>query len=276
MTVKRSDQCPASAPWAVMASGAGNGIVVSCHATQTEAVMEANQMSAAMGHETRTVRTSVEMPADGRTFEAKVMSYGIVDDYDTVFDAGCFTRSLEARMPRLTWGHDWTDLIGRVVDYKDTEDTLTIVGELDDFEAVPRARQAYAQLRSGTLDNFSVGFRRTETRDNDDRTHFVHATLDEVALVLSGAVPGTETLAVRSKLMFVRNGLSVPEKTVIDLARLVAAGTLTKEEAGIALDLAAGEPDLPLPGEPGVTGADSPGSAPDIEVADALESLGFG
>lgn len=195
--------------------------------------------------EHRSIRASeVRVPDEGRTFEAVVMTYGVVDDYNTIFDPGCFTDSLEARLPKITWAHNWSDPIGRYVDYRDNDETLTLIGELDDFDAVPRARQAHAQLVSGTIDQFSVGFVREETRagEGDEPTHFVRARLDEAALVLIGAVPGTKLLAVRSTRAGIEVVRQVPEELVLDLGRKIAAGEMTKAEALATLDLAAGEP----------------------------------
>lgn len=194
---------------------------------------------------------------DKRRFEAKVMVYGVVDDYGTLWQPGVFTESLAAKLPKIVWGHDWTDVLGRYVDYRDTDTDLTLVGEFDDFEAVPRARQAYAQLQSGTIDEFSVGFRRKEWRafadvSADDygeeamaamakqgcQEIMVRALLDEASLVLVGAVPETELIGVRSIRM--ANGQTVPEDFVIDLGRKLAAGDITRAEADAALDLVAG------------------------------------
>jgi HK97 family phage prohead protease len=185
------------------------------------------------------VRTSDSEPG---VFEAVVLRYGVVDTYNTIFDPGCFRESLEERMPRITWGHEWTDVIGRYVDHKDTRDGLTLVGQLDDFDAVPRARQAHAQLKSGTIDQFSVGFHRKPggtTRDADDREHFTRAGLDEAALVLSASVPGTSLVSVRS----VKSGSrrQVPEEYLDHLAQQVEAGAMTKAQALVAIDLAAGD-----------------------------------
>lgn len=181
------------------------------------------------------VRAVGEQPG---TFEAVVMNYGVVDDYDTIFDPGCFTESLNTRLPRITWSHDWSDPLGRYVDFKDTPETLTLIGEFDDFAAVPRARQAWAQLMSGTIDQFSVGFSDVSTELVEDVVHFTKATLDEAALVLVGAVPNTKLVSVRSA----GSGLvrEVPLETVIALAKKKSAGELTDDEAQAALELAAG------------------------------------
>lgn len=197
-----------------------------------------------MKREIRTQRTEIRTASDTPgMFEAVVVRYGVVDSYDTIFDEGCFTASLEERLPRITWGHDWADVIGQYVDYKDGPDGLTLVGQLDDFEAVPRARQAYAQLKSGTIDQFSVGFHRNPGgtwTDEDNREHFRDCGLDEAALVLAGAVPGTKLVSVRSA----QRGLSVvrevPEELVISLGKKIASGEMTYEDATAALHLAAG------------------------------------
>lgn len=190
---------------------------------------------------------------DSRTFEAVVMVYDVVDDYETVFDAGCFAASLTERMPRICWAHDWSDPLGRYVDYVDTDETLTLIGEFDDFDAVPRARQAYAQLRSGTIDQFSVGFSNVSTERTDDIVHFTKATLDEASLVLVGAVPGTKLVGVRAAGL-VRE---VPMETVIALAKEKAAGNLTDAEAQAALELAAGTPVSTEESEETVTDAEA-------------------
>jgi len=145
-----------------------------------------------------------------RQFTARVVNYGVVDSYGSVWQAGCFTRSLQRKLPKVTWGHDWLDPIGVVIGYEERADGLDLTVQLDDFDAVPRARQAYAQLKSGSMDEFSFGFQRqewTEKREDlakyDGQEHravelMTEARMDEMSPVLVGAVPGTKTLSVRS------------------------------------------------------------------------------
>lgn len=215
--------------------------------------------------ENRTVRpTEVRVTDDagGRTFEAVVVRYGVIDDYGTRFRAGCFTDSLSERLPRICWAHRWDEPLGRYVDYRDTGTELTLIGELDDFDAVPRARQASAQLASGTIDQFSVGFMRLadELVDPDEVGgrrgvyDITEAQLDEVSLVLVGAVPGTELVGVRST-----RAAGVAVDDVVELGRRVDRGEISQEEAQAALDL--------LAGESGEEGGDDP---PSGDVAGAL------
>lgn len=139
-----------------------------------------------------------KVAGDGRTFEARAVSYGVIDDYQTRFVRGCFSESLKRRLPVVAWGHDWSDPIGRVTAWDDRSDGLYITGRLSDPGSVPRARQAMAQLADGTLDEVSVGFFRLEERTAADGVvEIVRGDLDEVSIVLRGAVPGAKVLAVR-------------------------------------------------------------------------------
>lgn len=162
------------------------------------------------------------------------MHYNVVDDYRTIFAPGLFRESLESRLPRVVWAHDWAEPLGRYIDYDDTDTHLDLIGEFDNFDDVPRARQAYAQLKSGTIDEFSVGFMpldgEIEQRDGDEFFRFTRARLDEVSLVLAGAVPNTQLLAVR------QGTIDTVRSPMLTVSKDFAAQTI--------LDLHAGKIDL--------------------------------
>lgn len=220
--------------------------------------------------ERRDVRAEVRTSeADPGTFEAVVMNYGRIDTYNTIFDPGCFRDSLEERLPRITWGHDWKDPIGQYVDYKDTDESLTLIGQLDleliagGIPAVPRAHQAYSQLKSGTMDQFSVGFSRKDggvRRDDDQREHFTRAGLEESAIVLSGSVPATHLVSVRS----------MATDLTAAFAQRVAAGTLDPTAARSALTVITRAPMVTTPMMP-MPGAD-PDSDP-VALTQALDAV---
>jgi HK97 family phage prohead protease len=175
------------------------------------------------------------------TFTAVVLQYNVRDDYNTEFAPGVFDESMRRSMPRIAWGHDWREVIGRWTDWKADGQRLALDGRLDlqmvdvtddegkvvnRFPAVPLAHQAYAQLQSGTVDEFSVGFMPeswTDVQDGDDWYRvFTKGRLDEVSIVLAGAVPGTKLLAVRSAglRLHVREPLVSKEKVAAILVRL--------------------------------------------------------
>lgn len=143
-------------------------------------------------------------------FEARVLTYNVRDDYNTEFAPGLFNDSLKDKMPRIAWGHDWRQVIGRWTAFREDGPYLVLRGQLDlmmiegtQTPAVPLAHQAYAQLKSGTIDEFSVGFvplayEDIQEEDGDYFRRFTKGRLDEVSLVLAGAVPDTKLLSVRS------------------------------------------------------------------------------
>lgn len=144
---------------------------------------------------------SADKPDQPYGFTARAVNYGVADSYNTSWQRGVFAESLEKRLPPVVWGHDRNDPIGRVVGYRDNADGLDIDVELDDFDAVPRAKQAYAQLKSGTMDQFSFAFKRAEHEPDPQIrgcTRITKAGVDEFSVVLVGAVPGTHVTGIRS------------------------------------------------------------------------------
>jgi HK97 family phage prohead protease len=199
----------------------------------------------------------------------------VVDDYGSLWMADTFDEDVQGRMakdpddtPALCWSHNWADPIGHGVAYTPSADGPAVGFELDDFEAVPRAKQADAQVRSKTIRDCSVGFYGTERRDPTDEEKeqypgikevIYRAQLDEVSLVLRGAVPGAKVLALRS-------GATVPEDAAFDLAKRVVAGEMTKDEAKVALELLATE-DVPAPVVEGEPAPDHTALEAELDVA---------
>jgi HK97 family phage prohead protease len=156
-----------------------------------------------------------------------------VDDYGSLWDPHTFDESIEARMPTLVWSHDWAEPLGPGLDYKLSDDGPSIRFALDDFDAVPTARRAWVQTRSGTIRDCSVGFSDTQRRDPTDEERETYpgireviekATLDEVSLVLRGAVPGAKVLAVRSTE-------TVPKTVAATLIARMGAGEIDLADA---------------------------------------------
>lgn len=202
-----------------------------------------------MKRETRTgeVQTTTE---DGLV-EVLAVAYGVVDDYGSLWMPGVFARDLESRMPTMAWAHDWQEPIGRGVSYREAAEGLYVTFRLDINNNVPRADQAWAQFRSGTIDDVSVGFLSRERRDPtpEERRAFpgvtqveVEADLDETSPVLRGAVPGAKLVSVRSARAA---GLSFDD--AVEIAKRKAAGELSDAEADALIDLLSSDDDAPPP-----------------------------
>lgn len=179
----------------------------------------------------------------------KTITPNVVDDFGSVFMVDTFDASIEARMPVLVWGHDWAEPLGPAKGTRKADDGAPEIDfEFSDFDAVPMARRAHAQVQDGTILDCSVGFSDTERRPPSEEEKarwpgctevITKASLDEVSLVLRGAVPGAKVVSVRS------GQAQVDLEAVVDLARRVAAGEITQDEAQAAVDLLSTGPETP-------------------------------
>jgi HK97 family phage prohead protease len=215
-------------------------------------------------HETRKAAEVRAATVDGKPgVTLHCIKPGVVDDYGSLWMADAFDKSLATRMPTLCWSHDWSEPLGPALSYATSDDGPSIDFAFSDFDAVPMARRAHAQVMDGTIQDCSVGFYAAQRRDPTEdevkaypgiREVILEAQLDEVSLVLRGAVPGAKVLAAR--------GAKVAVDAAVELARRVTEGELTQAEAKTALDLLAIED--PTEGEP-----DPPAPAVDHEALDA-------
>lgn len=170
--------------------------------------------------ERRSAGGAIRAAKKGGEFTALAVTYGRVDDYGSVWLPGCFNEHLAVRLPQILFGHDWMEPIGRATGWRDTAEGLEITARLDVSEDVPKARQAAAQLASGTLSEVSVGFFNAKRREPTTaelkrwpgcREVILKADLDELSIVVRGAVPGAAVTTVRSA----------------ELARALADGRIT-------------------------------------------------
>jgi len=209
------------------------------------------------------VRGEVRAVADDGTIEVLAVAHGITDDYGTQFQRGTFTESLEERLPVIAWAHSWDEPIGKATGFRETDEGLYLTARLDIGQGIPRADQAYAQLRSGTLTDVSVGFMRRADEERDGVTVITKADLDEVSVVLRGAVPGARVLAVRSA----RSGEVVDLAAVEQIARRVVAGEIDQATADEMARLLSAPPEAPPAAAPAVE--PDPDPEPPIDEAAA-------
>lgn len=167
---------------------------------------------------------------------ARVLTYNVVDDYGSVWLPGCLTRSLNQHLPIFQASHSLgvSETIGRAISWQDSAQGPVVTFRLDVHPDVPLARQVYAQLKSGTLTDVSIGFSRvpggTRMPTSEDRKRWPGVTelfsdVDcyEVSQVPVGAVPGAEVLDVRHRGRGARGGTLTAPPTGRDRVREVAA-----------------------------------------------------
>lgn len=194
-----------------------------------------------------------------RSAWATVVTYNRTDDYGSVWVAGCFSESLRRKLPKATWSHNWSDIIGRVTEYNDGPDRLDVKIQFSDFNDVPRARQAWSQMKSGDVDEMSFGFERqkvelVDEENSDAVERIIKARMYEVSPVLVGAVPDTAVLSVRDRLRTI-----LSDEQIVGLRDL-----LTEEEATTAKPEGEGESQEPIR-EPGDTGEEEEESPEEVQ-----------
>lgn len=227
--------------------------------------------------ERRNIETRAVVPDDAptqdglpRRFWARVVNYGVLDDYGTRFREGFADEYLARRLPRLMYGHGgWENpnaIVGKGVDWRNVPgEGLDILFEFDDFEYVPTARQLAYQLRNGTLDEFSIGFlRQRDERDVDGSVWVTKARLGEVSIVAEGSVPGTRLLSFRQA-----GGTTVETQAVVDaneVARIISQLYLGEIDLAQALHEVKTLATTPDPNTtPNITPDQTPGVEPEQE-----------
>jgi hypothetical protein len=203
--------------------------------------------------------------SNGRQKWATAVTYGTVDDYGTLWRPGVFDEALAERMPTILYGHDWYDLnhvLGAGIDFRQTPAEVgppgvDVLFEFADPDEVPSARLAMRLLdpnatsKGPVLRDVSVGFERREWMCRDALTaeqlaagaeeEMIKAGMDELSLVVRGAVPGAQ---VRS-----RRG-TIDLDAVVEIAKRKAAGDITDAEAAEAVKLLSGETPPPPKADP--------------------------
>lgn len=191
----------------------------------------------------RALPGAIRAKGDGE-FDCRAIAYGgPPDSYGSIWAPGCANKALALRLPVVAWAHDWRSPIGKAKSYSDRPDGLYLTCRLDvDGPDVPLARQAYAQLKSGTLTDVSVGFtvptggRRDPTPGElaafpTAKEVITAAEVDEVSLVLRGAVPGAEVVGVRA-----RTWRSESERERLERERRAGIITAREYEDGLRLE----------------------------------------
>ena len=107
-----------------------------------------------------------EFKEDSLTVSGYLSVFNKVDSDGDYITKGAFSKSIAERGPdssthrkiAFLWQHDMKDPIGRMTVLKEDNIGLYFEAVLDDPESVPNAKRARTQLKSGTLDQFSIGY----------------------------------------------------------------------------------------------------------------------
>ncbi|MGP3708944.1 HK97 family phage prohead protease [Gordonia paraffinivorans] len=160
-------------------------------------------------------RTAHLEPGTGRTVHGLAVPFGQVVEIDDAygsyrerFERGAFRRTIadRAHKVKLFTQHDRRRLpIGKATELRETDDGLFAAFEV---AATTAGDDALELIRSGVVDNFSIGFRPMRDRRDGDIVTRTEVALLEVSLVsdprLPGRARGRRALARRPRYPFYR------------------------------------------------------------------------
>jgi HK97 family phage prohead protease len=142
----------------------------------------------------------VEEKADGEKgiIEAYVSIFNNVDLVGDKIIKGAFAESLAKKLPKGVWMHNWDEPIAKTLEAREDDKGLYIKGQL--ILDVQRAKEAYALMKDGVIDEFSIGYRVLEDEWEEDGTRVLKKIrLYEWSPVLAGANPDTELIGVKQE-----------------------------------------------------------------------------
>jgi phage head maturation protease len=125
----------------------------------------------------------------------------VLDGHRTSWGTGCFDESFAKKLPIMLWQHIPSEPIGKGVRAEGLGRVSRVVGQFSDFDAVPRARQAFAQLRDGDLPGWSFHYRNARSVPHPNvrsARRFTKAEMLEFSPVSFPSIPGTTTSGLRS------------------------------------------------------------------------------
>jgi uncharacterized protein len=137
--------------------------------------------------------------SDGGTFSGYASVFGLVDSDGDVIAKGAFRRAVsEPSRIKMLWQHDARAVIGKWVAVEEDDTGLLVKGEL--ILEIEQAREAYALMRAGAIDEMSVGFsvvEATKSASNSGRV-FTDVDLWEISLVTWAANPAAKITSVKT------------------------------------------------------------------------------
>ena len=153
------------------------------------------------------VDLKIRAEGNDRIVKGYLAVFGVKDSYGTVAVKGAFRRSIEERGPNsnaknkivMLWMHRPDEPIGRFLVLREDDYGLYFEAEMDD---VPQGERALRQIRSGTLNQYSYGFRyvwdKMEYKESEDAI-FMYDTMMFEGSVLAIQASNPETYTVRSE-----------------------------------------------------------------------------
>lgn len=170
---------------------------------------------------------------DGKRQVLFSIPFEVIDSYQTDFQRDAFDGFLANRLPVMCWQHVRSEPIGRVVAHQRSASANEFTAQFSDFDAVPRAKQAFSQLRDREITDVSFGFDQAKSIPHPSvrgAIRFTEARMPEISPVTIGAIPGAVAVGIRA------------EAELANVRGLLEAGAIDEESANAMLRAAGLDP----------------------------------
>lgn len=145
---------------------------------------------------------------DSRIISGYAAVFGNVDKAGDLLVKGCFAKSIAERGPEspandkiiFLWMHNMSEPLGKITELREDDHGLYFEASIDEIELGDRA---IAQFKSGTLNQFSIGYRyvwdKCEYIEKDGQEIFIckELILHEISVVSVGCNGETEFLGFK-------------------------------------------------------------------------------
>lgn len=157
---------------------------------------------------------------DDRILKGYLCVWGVRDTYGTIFLRGCFAKSIQERGPDsqskqkiiMLWQHETRNPIGQFRVLKEDDYGLYFEAAIDE---IPEGERALRQVRSGTINQFSIGFDyiwdMMEYQEATDSILLKEVILFEGSPVSRGS--NSETYALRTADQLLQDKIDLDEET---------------------------------------------------------------
>lgn len=161
--------------------------------------------------ERKNFNTAISAEPDG-TITAVVSVFNNTDRTKEVVKHGAFAKSLERKLPKGVWAHDWKQPVAKTLEAKELAPgdpllplSISSMGGLyvkGQFNLDTQAgRDAYSNIKFGIIDEFSIGY--VVVKDSYDQKssvrHLEELDLFEWSPVLVGTNASTQLLSIKSE-----------------------------------------------------------------------------
>ena len=180
--------------------------------------------------------------------ECFVAAVGNKDSVGDIVVAGAFDASLKRRKPRVVWGHDWNQPIGKVLDIYEVRSgdprlpqKMKAAGVGGLYARVQfnlkseRGREAFANiLFFGEDQEWSIGYKTLQADFDNSRQANILKELElyEVSPVLHGANQLTATISVKSEKGAYGGQMMVPMRGMLNESYDLEADDEDEDDGG--------------------------------------------